>query len=423
MSLLGILRRNDDVIAPPPWRFTLVVLIGGTLARLVGIAAYRYGGDDLTVYTYFPRLLLHGQNPFDAPAGGAFDPVYADNPQGEMGLFAGVLWLYDSRTALRILFLIADLASILAVAFLFRRPTWWRAHLMLLVAFNPLLLMRWHFYSADKTVLFLWIALLIAFLEQERHALAWTATTVLGILKWMSAYIVLPLAAFTASRRGPGRAVLAVGLSVLAVAATTVPYFPDSLQPWNRRQARLDHRPDHESVTRLLDAVGLWHPLMVKIFVPAALIAIFALFLADRIDIREAVVLSIAASLFLLPDITRTEFIALPFLLITRLSPVRLLAIWVASTLSAIAVVGTTNKVGSLPFGSVLDRLFGSTEYEGSLFYVFVINLFLFVVLLIYAADRLRGRVDLDESWDLRFRRRPRTLMKPMDPTIVPALD
>jgi hypothetical protein len=422
MSLLRILRQNDDVIAPPPWRFTLVVLIGGVIARLVGIAAYRYGGDDLTVYTYFPRLLLHGQNPFDAPPGGAFDPVYADNPEGEMGLFAGVLWLYDSRTALRILFLTADLASILAVAFLFRRPTWWRAHLMLLVAFNPLLLMRWHFYSADKTVLFLWIALLIAFLEQERHALAWTATTVLGVLKWMSAYIVLPLVAFTASRRGPDRAGLAVGLSFLVVAATTVPYFPDSLQPWNRRQARLDHRPDHESVTRLLDAVGLWHPLIVKTFVPVALLAIFALFLANRIDIREAVILSIAASLFLLPDITRTEFIALPFLLITRLTPVRLLAIWVAATLSAIAVVGTTNKVGSLPFGSVLDRLFGSDEYEGSLFYVFVINLFLFVVLLIYAADRLQGRTDVDEAWDLRFRR-PRTMVKPADPTIAPALD
>ena len=419
-AALKVFRRQDE--APPPWSFILAVLVGAVVARLLAIAAYRYGGDDLTVYTYFSRLLLHGQNPFDAPQAGAVDPVYADNPTGELGLFAAVLQLYDSRTALRVFFLVADLTTVLTVAFLFRRPMWWRAHLMLLLAFNPFILVRWHFYGADKTVLFLWIALLIAFLEQERHALAWTATTVLGILKWMSAYIVLPLAAFTASRRGPGRALLAVALSFLAVAVTTIPFFPDSLKPWHRRQDRLDHRPDHESVTRLLDAIGLWDPLIVKVFVPAALIAIFVLFLADRIDIREAVVLSLAASLILLPDITRTEFIAVPFLLIMRLTRWRLVAIWVAAALSAVATVGASNKADTLPFSSVLERLFDSTEYEGSLFYVFVINLFLFVVLAIYAADRLRGHVDVEHSWDLRFHPPSGTAQR-QDPTTAAALD
>lgn len=416
---MGVFRRSNEV-TPPSWRFIVAVLIGAVIARLLAIAAYRSGGDDLTVYTYFSQLLLHGQNPFAAPTSGAVDPVYADNPTGELGLFAAVLQIYDSRTALRILFLIADLASVLTVAFLFRRPTWWRAQLMLLIAFNPFLLVRWHFYAADKTVLFLWIALLIAFLEQERHVAAWAATTVLGILKWISAYIVLPLVAFTASRRGPGHALLAVALSFLAVAATTVPFFPDSLQPWHRRQARLDHVPDHESVTRLLDAVGLWNPLIVKVFVPAAVIAIFAIFLAGRIDIREAVILSFAASLILLPDVTRTEFIALPFLLITRLTRLRLVAIWCAATLSAIATVGASNKAESLPLSSVLERLFGSGQ--GSLFYVFVINLFLFVVLLTYAADRLRGRVDIDAARDLRIGP-PGRLVKSADAMVGPSLD
>jgi len=417
---LGVFRRKDE--GRPPWSFIFAVLVGAAIARLLAMAAYRYGGDDLTVYTYFSRLLLHGHNPFDAPEAGAVDPVYADNPTGLLGLFAGVLQLYDSRTALRVLFVIADLATVLAMAFLFRRPMWWRGHLMLLVAFNPFILVRWHFYAADKTVLFLWIALLIAFLEQERHALAWTATTALGVLKWMSAYIVLPLAAFTASRRGPGRALIAVALSLLAVAVTTIPFFPDSLQPWHRRQDRLDHRPDHESVTRLLDAVGLWDPLIVKIFVPMALIAIFVLFLADRIDIRDAVVLSLAASLILLPDITRTEFIAVPFLLLVTLTKWRLVAIWTAATLSAIAEVGASSKAESLPFSSLLERLFASSEYDGSLFYVFVVNLFLFVVLAIYAADRLRGHVDVELSRDLRFHPPGRTLQR-LDAPTTPALD
>jgi len=413
-ALSGIFRRNGDVVAPGT-RFVLFVLAGAVIVRVLSIAAYRYGGDDLTVYTYFSRLLLHGQNPFDAPPGGAVDPVYADNPTGELGLYAGILGLYDSRTALRVLFLVADLASVLAVAYLFRRPRWWRMQLMLLIAFNPFLVIRWTFWAEDKTVLFLWLALLIAFLEQDRHVAAWTAATVLGVLKWISAYLVLPLVAFTASRRGYGRALLAVALSFLAVAAITVPFFPDSLKPWSRREARLNVVPEHESPTRLLDAVGLWDPLVVKIFVPVALLAIFVVYLAGRIDIREAVVLSFASSLILLPDIGRVEFVALPFVLIMRLTPLRLLAIWGSSIVSSIAAVGESRKADALPLGSMLERFLGSGD--GTLLYVFLVNLFLFVVLLLYAADRVRGRVDIDAAWALRFSW-PSTLPKSSGPTV-----
>jgi hypothetical protein len=399
--LSGIFRRDGEV-APPGTRFVLFVLAGAVIVRVLSIAAYRYGGDDLTVYTYFSRLLLHGQNPFDAPPGvGPRNPVYADNPTGSLGLYAGILALWDSRTALRILFLVADLASVLTVAYLFRRPRWWRVQLMLLIAFNPFLLIRWTFSAEDKTLLFLWLALLIAFLEQDRHIASWTAATVLGILKWLSVYLVLPLAAFTASRRGYSRALLAVGLSFLTVAVITIPFFPDSLKPWSRREARLNVVPEHESPTRLLDAVGLWDPLVVKIFIPAAVLAVFALYLAGRIDIREAVILSFGAAIVLLPDIGRGEWVALPLILIMRLTPLRLLAIWGSSIISSIDTVAESRKGRNLPFHPFFERLLGSGE--GTLLHVFLLNLFFFVVLLLYAVDRMRGRVDIDAAWTLRF--------------------
>jgi len=400
-ALSGLFRRDGE-IAAPGWRFTVLVLVGAMIARLLAIAAYRYGGDDLTVYTYFSRLLLHGQNPFDAPPGGAVDPVYADNPTGELGLFAGILGLWDSRTALRILFLVADLGSVLAVGYMFRRPKWWRVQLMLLVAFNPFLIIRWTFWAEDKTVLFLWLALLIAFLEHDRHIASWAAATVLGVLKWLSVYLVLPLMVFTWSRRGFGRALLAAALSFLTVALITIPFFPDSLKPWSRREARLNVVPEHESPARLLDAVGLWDPLVVKVFIPAAVLAVLGLYLAGRIDIREAVVLSFAASVVLLPDIGRGEWVALPLLLIMRLTPWRLLAIWGASIVSSIAAVGESRKAHNLPFNSLFERFLGTGD--GTLLYVFLVNLFLFVVLLLYAADRVRGRVDIEAARDLRFR-------------------
>jgi hypothetical protein len=382
------------------WRiFVAGVLGGAVLARALCLLADRAGGDDLQIYVYFARLVLDGENPYEAPVGGAIDPDYGDNPIGEIGFFAGILSLWDSHTALRVAFVIADLATLALLAFGYLRDRVWKAQLMTFYAFNPLILDVWTVSADDKTVFFCLIVALLMSLERGWMVGAWIAATALGILKWLSAYFLLPLVLFTARSLGTLRAVAFLGASLLVVALTTIPFFPDSLEPIERRRDRLDLEPSHASLTQVLDALDLYHPAIVTIFVPVALLAITLLFVWSRIDLREAVVLSIAAAFLLLPDqgVNRTVFLATPFLLIMRLSSRRLVAIWLASFVSVAAAVIESDKFESrsedIPLGTTLVDLVGPL---GSTRFVLFANVYLAVVLGLYAFDRLRGRVDVE---------------------------
>ena len=176
------------------WRaFVAAVLVGSVLVRVLCILVDRAGGDDLQIYVYFGRLVLRGDNPYDAPETGPIDPDYGDNPVGELGFFAAVLSIYDSRTTLRGAFILADLATLALLAFGYVRSRWWKAQLMLFYAFNPLILHQWAVNGDDKTVLFALIVALLVSLERGWMIAAWLATTALGVLKWLSAYFFLPL--------------------------------------------------------------------------------------------------------------------------------------------------------------------------------------------------------------------------------------
>jgi hypothetical protein len=382
------------------WRiFVAGVLSGAVVARALCILADREGGDDLQIYTYFARLVLDGENPYTAPADGPIDPDYGDNPVGELGLFAGILALWDSHTALRVVFVLADLATLALLAFAYPRSRWWKTQLMVFYAFNPLVLHAWTVSADDKTILFCLIVALLVSLERGLLIAAWIATTALGILKWLSAYFFLPLVLFTARSLGGARTAVLAGGSVLLVAVLTIPYFPDSLVPIERRRDRTEFDPSQASITKLLDAVDLYHPLIVGVFVPAALVAITLLFVMSRIDLREAVVLSIAAAFLLLPDqgVNRLVFVATPFLLIMRLTTRKLVAIWVASFVSFTAAVVASGKFRSnaddIPLGNTLTDLVGTL---GSTRFVVFANAYLVVVIGLFAFDRLRGRVDLE---------------------------
>ncbi len=82
-----------------------------------------------------------------------------------------------------------------------------------------------------------------------------------------------------------------------------------------------------------------------------------------------------------------------------RLSAGRLLAIWIASFVSVAAAVVASGKFesatesGNIPFGTALMDLVGPI---GSTRFVIFANVYLVVVLGIYAFDRVRGKVDVE---------------------------
>lgn len=380
--------------------FLATAFVGALLIRVICILAHRFGGDDLHIYVDFARFILHGENPYDQPAHGTFDPKYGDNSVGELGFFAAILALYDSRTALRGAFIVADLTTLALLAFGYVRSRWWKAQLMVFYAFNPLILDEWAINGDDKTVLFCLIVMLLVTLERGWLIGAWVAATVLGVLKWLSAYFLVPLVLYTGRALGFRWAASLLAGSLLAVVVSMVPYFPDSLTPIHRRQDRLQLAPRHASFTRLLDEVGLYRPAVVTVLTALAILGILILFLTSRIDLREAIVLSIASAFVFLPDngLNRLVFVATPFLLIMRLSARRLVVIWLASLVSVAAGVITSRKFesaahsGRVPLGTTLTDLLGP---YGSTQFVLLANVYLVVILGLFASDRLRGRVDV----------------------------
>jgi hypothetical protein len=386
------------------WRtFVTMVFVGAVVVRIASILVDRAGGNDLQIYTYFARLVLEGNNPYDAPADGPIDPRYGDNPVGELGLFAAALWIYDSRTAIRGMFIVADVATLALIAFGYVRSRWWKAQIMVFFAFNPLILHQWSISGDDKTVLFALIVALLVSLERGWLVGAWVAATVLGILKWLSAYFLLPLFLFTCRSRSTRAGLGLLGISLIAIGVTMIPYFPDSLKPIQRRRTRLELDPGHASLTKFLDEVGLYDHRMVTVLTAVAILAITVLFVRSRIDLRETIVLSIAAAFVFLPDqgINRTVFIAVPFLLIMRLTVHKLIAVWAASLVTAGAAVIASERFesaarsGDVPLGTVLTDLVGPFESNR---FVLLGNVFLVVVVGLYAFDRVRGRVDTEPA-------------------------
>lgn len=375
------------------WR---LVVAGTALAALLvrlGVIATTGGGSDLRIYVYFARLLAAGENPYTAPAGGTVDPVYGDNPPLLFALFAGVLAIRDAPETLRIAFALADAAVIVLIGGWLRRPLAWRLGLMLFYGFSPFVLYSWTAHAEDKTLLFLGLAGLLVALERGSHAAAWLLTAGLTALKGVGAFWALPLALATWRARGGRAARLALGAFAVVFAAAQAPFFPSSLEAFARRADRMQIDPPiHASLLKPLAEVGLYDPWLARACTVAALVTVGAAFARRRIEAPVAVVLSMVAAYAFLPDQSdnRVLLLVLPVLLLTRLTPLRYVTLWVLSTVAAVGLVVELNGVPAALAGlaPVATAVFGT---YGSMQHVVIVNALLLWVLACHVRD-LRGQ-------------------------------
>lgn len=373
------------------WRGTIVLIaVAGFLVRLL-LVAHTRGGDDLRIYMYFARLGLHGHNPFAPPAGGAIPPSDSDNPPLEIAVFTGLLGLHDSATTLRVLFALADAAVILVVGLCFARPRSWRAGFALFYAFNPFVLGCWTGFAEDKTIVFLGIVIWLVALERGREVLSWSAAIFVAIFKFVSVF-ALPVLGLDALRRTRWKALVPVGAFCICVAASYLVWFPKSADLFTRRAAYLNQNPPiHASPTMLLSRLGIYVPLEAKLFTIVALLAVIGWFVSRRIGLEEAVVWSLLAGTVFVPNnsFTRILLITLPFLFIIEMSRMRWLALWIVTTVSAVAVLIATQGVPHTlaAIGGPLRAIFPREATVGHMFWV---NLPLVLMVAFYWADRSR---------------------------------
>lgn len=359
------------------WRRAVFgVAVLALLIRLA-IAAVTGGGNDLKIYYAFSSLAAEGGNPFAPPAGFEFPERLSDNLPGEYLLFAGLLRLVDSPDTLRVLFALADTALVLFVGLKYPRPIAWRAAFVGFYAFNPLVLGSWTATAEDKTIVFLLIVAVLWSLELRRWTAGWAAATVVGVLKGVSLFF----APFLAWETWRDRGLRVAGLYVAGFAALMfvghLPWFPDAFGVYEQRNEHIEFRePAHASFTSLLDRLGAYDPVLVKVGVPLMLAAVFVAYVRRWIDVREGVVLASLATLVLQPDhaYTRALLAALPFLLLIDLTVRRWAVLWVVSTIASAGIYVQQERDGLGGYGSVA--------------HVVVANAFLVLVVAYYARDK-----------------------------------
>lgn len=368
------------------WRARIALLAAAALAVRLVLIAVTDGGADLAIYEFFGGYALDGVNPYDVPAGGPIEPRFADSPPLEFALFAGLLALHDSDTTLRIFFALCDAGTIVLIGLAFPLARAWRWRVLLFYAFNPFVLTAWTAFSEDKTLLFLLIAALLLALMQGRLGAAWAATALLTALKFLGAFFAPVLALHTLRVRGK-RGLIPIALCAAFVALTCLLWFPDSVNMLDSRRERgALSEPIHASPWLFPSEVGLYASWMPQVAMVLSLLGVIWLYLRERVDVREAVVLSIAGGYVFLPDqpSNRILLVLLPFLLLADLSRRAWLLLWLTSLPAAAAVVEASRD---LPAG--LADVIGPS---GSLRQVVWLHLPLLVVVVGWIRERSRNR-------------------------------
>lgn len=372
--------------------FTIAAL--ALLVRLAAVVGTGSHADlNLKIYYYFSDLFRHGVNPYHAPVGGRINPIYGDNPPGLFALFAGFLALHDSAVTLRVLFAVADVAVIATIGLLFPRPKSFRFGFMLFYAFSPLVLLNWTVTAQDKTLTFLLIVLVLAAVELNRPRLCWIAATALAAIKWMTGFFLLPLVTWTFRTMSRGKALVLLSGSALVFAIASLPYFPDNLVAYQRRSNRMGYDPPiHQSITRLLDAVHLYTPLIPRVLGPLLVLMVWVLYERGKLRIAETIALSLFFAYVFLPDqgSDRILLIVLPLILVTRTTTARWAWIWAISIFASIGgyanLAGSTDYTGRFPSlpGPVVDVVGASGLHD-----VVTQNLILICILVFFLRDRL----------------------------------
>jgi len=366
------------------------------LATRILLIAHSHGGQDLQVYTYFSRLALHGHNPFTPPSGGLFAAYHSNSPPIEVAVYAGLLAIHDSPTTLRVLFALADAATVLLIGLCFPRPWRWRLPWVVFFAFNPFVLVSWTTFAEDKTLLFLGICLWILALERGREWGAWITATALTVFKFLGAF-ALPALALDTYRKRHWWVLAPAAVFVLAFLLSNVPWFPHSLAAFSRRNQRLDlGYPIHASPMLVLASLHIYAPVEATLLTIVAIVAVLVAFFARRIEMREALVMSLVAGYLFLPDdaFDRLLLITLPVMLLLELSLARWVAVWAISSVAALgAVVATRGAPHALAgIRGPLRSLFG---HDGTLRHALWMILLTVSVFAMYAYDRRRARAPI----------------------------
>ncbi len=370
-----------------------------------------YNRADLRNYYWPAQAALRGENPYALWASGQSGEFRADITPLELALYVATVALWNDSRALQLLFALFDALNIVLLGVLLKSSPI-RFPFQIFYALGPLTIYNLVLVPQDKTIL-LALTFLIFYLlvhhgsrftfhvsrfEVQGSTLVVVIAALLASFKWLSIFYIIPLVLFVSRdwRDWVKYGALFGGI----VALTHLPWFPDWLYVYQFRAGRTA-TPMHTAPAVLLNALGWFDKNALMILLVVSLLAIYALFWFQRIDIFETIALAVMAGILWTPDMdpVHLSIVVLHFLLIVDWSSVaRQIIVWSASAWVA-AVYAFSTRTGFTRYG--LPDVRALVGVYGSVQMIVLSYVLFFVVVGFYLHDkskRVVGRAVLDET-------------------------
>lgn len=375
----------------------LFLIFPGPFASKVEFLANK---ADLRNYYWPAQAVLQGENPYALWAGGQSGDYRADMAPLELLVYVATTRVWNDPRAIQVLFALFDAINIALLGVLLSASPL-RLPFQVFYAFGPLTLYNLVFVPEDKTIVLTLTLLIFYFLAQPQFrelrfgslraspgALAVVAAAILASFKWLSVFYLLPLLIFVSR---DFRSFVKYGVSFAGILALAhLPWFPAWTYVYAFRSARVN-TPMHIAPAALLNMLGLFDRNWLLIVVALLLLLVYALFWYRRIDIFEAMALSVAAGILWTPDMdpVHLSIVALYFLLVLNWSSSgRQAMVWGLSFIVA-GVYAVSTRTGFTRYG--LPDLRIVTGNYGSAQMILWSYVLFAAIFLCYLFDKARG--------------------------------
>ncbi|MCL4486893.1 MAG: hypothetical protein M1570_02025 [Chloroflexi bacterium] len=377
----------------------LFFIFPGPLTSKIGFLANH---ADLNNYFWPAETALQGKNPYVLWASGQSGDARSDMEPLELAVYVATVRIWDDPRAIQVLFALFDAVNIALLALVL-----WSSRLrlpfQLFYALGPLTLYNLTLVPEDKSIALTLSFLVFLLLTRPREELwsagpfkfrsallAIAAAAVLASFKWVSAFYLVPLLLWASpSLRGFVRGAALFGTIVVL---GHLPWFPDWIYVYTFRAQRIATPLVHIAPASLLNAVGLYNRFVLLAAVAAALAAIYGLYWLKRLDIFEALALSVTAGILGTPDMdpVHLSLVVIYLLLIVDWSGrLRVAAVWALSlVVTAVYAISTHAAFGRFDLAG-LHRITG--DYGSPQMIVWSYLLFI-AVFGFYLIDKRRGR-------------------------------
>jgi hypothetical protein len=375
------------------------IIFPGPFESKVGFLANH---SDLRNYYWPAQTALTGQNPYALWSSGQSGEFRADMAPLELLVYVGTVALWNDPRSIQVLFALFDGISIIMLGVLLEHSPL-KLPFQSFYALGPLTLYNFTFVPEDKTILIaLTFVMLWLIVRKSSHSkvqilginipisistLIIVVAALIASFKWLSVFYLLPVLIFVSNdlRGFIKHAWLFAGL----VALSHVPWFPSWSWVYAFRSTRIT-QPYHIAPAALLDAFGMYSPILFSILLVVALMAIYVLYWSKRIDIFETIALATMAGILWTPDMdpVHLSVVTLMFLLMVSWTTTAFdsclgLGLFVA----AVYTISSHDSFGSFSTAG-LQRFTGAYASPQMILLSYILFI---AVLVFYLADKGRG--------------------------------